>query len=127
MTYDNDGPIYSVLSGKGCLTDFNATGLRDPGCPCKCAWHYGFNANYVDDATSCPPGTVVTSWDPENPGYYSCGTLIVDCDCDSPSAPSVPGGTAFAEPMIGVCNGTYGMMCGVCIDGQCTYSSIYPE
>jgi len=123
MPYNNDEPIYSMLTAKNCSTDFYSTNLRDPVCPCKCLWLVGYNGDYVNDATSCPPGGSLQSWDPENPGYYSC-QVVADCNCSSPSF-SAPGSLfTQLDPMIGVCNGTYGMMCGVCIEGHCAYGSI---
>ena len=120
---DNNEPVYSDISMlKGC----SGTGgydVQDLGCPCRCLWLVGYDGNYVNDATSCPPGGYVQSWDPENPGYYSC-QVIADCNCNNPSF-SAPGSIfTQLDPMIGNCNGAP-MMCGVCIDGQCTYSSIY--
>jgi len=141
MTYDNNaGPVYSMLTAKSCSTDFIATNLRDPGCPCRCFWYYNFTgAWFYDENTGnptlgtsaapggtqlCPSGYSFDHGDPET-GTYVCGGPLVDCDCTNPS-PSLPSGAvnAFLYPSLGSCNGIYGMQCGVCIEGQCDYASI---
>ena len=123
MVYDDNGPIYSMLNGKPCSTDFYSTNLRDPGCPCRCLWLVGYEATYVNNATSCPPGGYVNNGSLGEDNYYSC-YVVADCNCSSPSF-SAPGSIfTQLDPMIGACNGTYGMQCGVCIEGQCAYASI---
>jgi hypothetical protein len=127
MTYNNEnGPIYSMLNGKPCSTDFLVTGLRDPVCPCRCYWIVGYMGDnpYVNDATSCPPeGSLIQNDYPES-NYYTC-SVLVNCNCDNPSFSATGSIFTQLEPMFGGCNGTYGMQCGVCIDGQCDYASIY--
>jgi len=124
MVYDNnDGPIYSMLTAKACSTDFTVTGLRDPNCPCRCLWAVGYNGVYVNDTTSCPPGGYLYSNDNPDYEYYSCH-VVANCNCDNPSF-SAPGSIyTNLDPMIGACNGTYGMQCGVCINEQCAYENI---
>lgn len=140
MVYDNDGPIFSSL--KACSTDFYATGLRDPNCPCRCLWYYNYTGSwFYDEGNSytptlgtpaapggtqlCPSGYYFTDGIPEE-GFYTCGGDLVNCNCTNPVSPSLPSGAnySFLYPSLGGCNGIYGMQCGVCIEGQCYYGSI---
>jgi hypothetical protein len=126
MSDDNDGPIYSMLTGKLCSGTAGYS-APDPNCPCKCLWLVGYNGIYVNDATSCPPGGSLNNNDPEFE-YYTC-YVNTDCVCTgTPSPPSAPGSIfSNLEPMYGYCNGEYGRQCGVCVEGECQVAPFWPE